>query len=253
MSSTTLLSLITREVALLKELDEIREQKIALISASKAKAAPAAAAPAPVTPVKAKTTAAPVAPPAPMKAPLVIKKKAAAAAVATADTASESSVTSAATMNIDEHWRAYKAGKRTQFKAADASMSNTRLQTAVRRTYTLEHPAQAAALTALEKERDEEKRSNPPKLNSWLAYVQKVREEAGIMLTPAGSPLIRRNPKTGNEDYQYIMTYKDAVIEASRRREASDPDAPPKVEKPLGKRALAAALAASVYESAGEE
>ena len=41
MSTTTLLSLITREVALLKELDEIREQKIALITAAKAKAAPA--------------------------------------------------------------------------------------------------------------------------------------------------------------------------------------------------------------------
>lgn len=248
LSTTTLLALITREVALLKELDEIREQKIALISATGSKTKVKATA-APVTPVKVKTAAAAAAaalpPAAPKKALLVLKKKAVSAPVI-ADTASESSITSAATMNTEEHWRAYKAGKRAQFKVADPSMSNTRLQTAVRRAYTLDYPAQAAALTSLEKEKDEERRANPPELNPWHAYVQKVREEAGVVADGAGNPVIKKDPKTGEESYQYVMTYKDAIMEAARRREANDPDAPPKVEKPVSKRAaLAAALSAA--------
>ncbi len=253
----SLTDLVRRELSLLEELDEIRRQKEILMSggsipaaagggakpkpASSASLRPtkaAAAASAFTTPVKAKAAAAATPPPAPKKPALKAKPA----------PSSASSVSSAATFNVEEHFRAYKAGKRAQMKLADPSLTDTRLRTAVRRAYTLEHPAEAAALSALEKEQEEAKQANPRELNPWLAYVQHVREEGGVVADASGHPIVKVDPKTGEESYQYVMTYSAAMSEASRRREAGDPAAPPKAAKPIGKRAAAALAAAEEEE-----
>ncbi len=249
MSTNSLHFLIAREVELIKELDYIRSQKIQMFSgtpiaaggvavaAAKAKAKPAL-----TTPTKQKVSGgagSDVPPAAPKKITLTKKKT----PVADADDSSMISATSAVSMNIQEHFRAYKSTKRAQFKAADPSMSDVRLRTAIRRAYMLEHPAEATALTALEKQQEEEKRANPPELNAWQQYVQKVREEGGIET--------KVDPKTGEETAQFAMSYKDAITEASRRRKAGDPEAPPVATKPLSKRA--AALAAAAAEETDED
>jgi hypothetical protein len=256
----SLTDLVRRELALLEELDEIRRQKeILMAGGSLAKPVKAAAKATPstglTTPVKAgrsgaltaaAAAAAPSPPPAPKK--ITIKRSVTAGGAAAAPSSS-SSVASAASFNVEDHFRAYKAGKRAQMKLADPSLTDTRLRTAVRRAYTLEHPTEAAALTALEKEQEEAKRANPPELNPWLAYVQRVREEGGVEADAAGKPLMKVDPKTGEESYKYVMTYSEAMGEASRRREAGDPAAPPKAVKPLSKRAAAALAAAAASDS----
>ncbi len=256
MSTNSLAFLIAHEVDLLKQLDEIRAKKFAMFSGvavpaggvavpapkAKAKPGPKPATPALTTPTKQKVTggAGAAVPPAAPKKITFTKKK---TPVADADDSSMISATSAVSMNIQEHFRAYKSTKRAQFKAADPSMSDVRLRTAIRRAYTLEYPAEATALTALEKQQEEEKRANPPELNAWQQYVQKVREEGGIET--------KVDPKTGLESCQFAMSYKDAITEASRRRKAGDPEAPPVATKPLSKRA--AALAAAAAEETDDE
>jgi hypothetical protein len=258
MSANSLAFLIAHEVDLLKQLDEIRAKKFAMFSgapiaaggssaplrpaAVKSKPGPKPAAP--TTPTKQKVSGgagSDVPPAAPKKITLTKKKT----PVADADDSSMISATSAVSMNIQEHFRAYKSTKRAQFKAADPSMSDVRLRTAIRRAYTLEYPAEASALTALEKQQEEEKRANPPELNAWQQYVQKVREEGGIET--------KVDPKTGLESCQFAMSYKDAITEASRRRRAGDPEAPPVATKPLSKRAAALAAAAAEEETDEDE
>lgn len=205
-----LIALNRRELALQAELDEIRTQKAALL-ATLAKPSPAL-----LTPTKVKAAAA-APPPAPKKAPaaaaasdsesagvarkITIRRKSTSSASTASSTASAPAPAAPSDDAVWKHWKAYKTAKKAQIHAAQPTWGSARVKTAIRNSYTLDHPAHAAALDQLEKAKEEAKEPREP--SDWLLYVAAVREEIG------GS-------------------YIDALKEAKKRRDAGDEAAPAK-------------------------
>ncbi len=188
-----LIALNRRELALQAELDEIRTQKAALLATL---AKPAAKPATLLTPTKVAAAAAQP-PPAPKK--ITIRRKSDSSAGSVPSVAS--ALSAAAPLNEDavvKHWKAFKKAKQEQIAAAQPGWGKARVKTAIQNAYTLEHPAHAATLDNLQKEKQAAKEPRGP--SEWLQYVAAVKAELGC-------------------------SHKEAMVEAGRRRAAAAKEA----------------------------
>ncbi len=195
-----LIALNRRELALQAELDEIRIQKAALL-ATLAKPAAAAAKPAILlTPTKVKAAASQreAPPPAPKKATITIRRKSEGSITSSASAPASITAPAPSADSVVKHWKAFKKAKAEQIAAAQPGWGKARVKSAIRNAYTLEHPAHAATLDQLEKEKEHSKAPRAP--SEWLQFVAAVKAELGC-------------------------SHQDAMVEAGRRRRAAAEEA----------------------------